>query len=218
HPPNEVDPSWRRFFAELADEPAAVERELEGPSWARRSEVRSNGEAKPGNGAAVAAPPAAADLDAIRRAAIDSIRALQLIRSYRVRGHLEADLDPLGLMRIEPHPELDPKTYGFTEADYDRPIFVANVPGLDQPTLREIIAHMRATYCGTIGVEFMHIQHPDEKAWIQARIETERNRTEFTPEGKRAILQRLTVAEIFERFLDKRYTGTKRFGLDGAES
>jgi len=165
-----------------------------------------------------AAPTVGGGLEELRRAAIDSIRALQLIRSYRVRGHLEANLDPLGLMKVEPHPELDPATYGFTEADYDRPIFVANVPGLDRPTLREIIAHMRATYCGTIGVEFMHIQHPDEKAWIQARIETERNRTEFTLEGKRAILQRLTVAEIFERFLDKRYTGTKRFGLDGAES
>src|SRR5215472_1120316 len=220
--PSEVDESWRRFFGELADPPPAVEKQLNGPAWSRdRSRIITNGHAAGanGHGAAVAAPEAGtANFDAIRRAVIDSIRALQLIRSYRVRGHLEANLDPLGLMKIEPHPELHPATYGFTDADYDRPIIVANVPGLDRPTLREILAHMRATYCGTIGVEFMHISHPDQKAWIQERIETERNRTEFTPEGKRAILRRLTVAEIFERFLDKRYTGTKRFGLDGGES
>jgi len=217
HDPGAVDESWRRFFAELADEPSAVEKELRGPGWGlERGQVLANGVGNGADGAAVAA--AGSSLEDLRRAAVDSIRALQLIRSYRVRGHLEADLDPLGLMKVEPHPELDPASYGFTEADYDRPIFVANVPGLDRPTLRVIIAHMRATYCGTIGVEFMHIQFPDEKAWIQERIETERNRTEFTQEGKRAILQRLTVAEIFERFLDKRYTGTKRFGLDGAES
>ncbi|HKX10790.1 MAG TPA: 2-oxoglutarate dehydrogenase E1 component [Stellaceae bacterium] len=220
--PSEVDESWRRFFGELADPPPAVEKQLNGPAWSRdRSRIITNGHAAGanGHGAAVAAPEAGtASFDAIRRAVIDSIRALQLIRSYRVRGHLEANLDPLGLMKIEPHPELHPATYGFTEADYDRPIIVANVPGLDRPTLREILAHMRATYCGTIGVEFMHISHPDQKAWIQERVETERNRTEFTPEGKRAILKRLTVAEIFERFLDKRYTGTKRFGLDGGEA
>ena len=218
--PAGVDESWRRFFAELADSPPAVTKEVEGPAWGRDlGRIIANGHAAEGNGHAVATAEAApAGLEDIRRAAVDSIRALQLIRSYRVRGHLEANLDPLGLVKIEPHPELHPATYGFTEADYDRPIFVANVPGLDRPTLREIMAHMRATYCGTIGIEYMHIQDPDQKAWIQERIETERNRTEFTPEGKRAILKRLIVAEVFERFLDKRYTGTKRFGLDGGEA
>jgi 2-oxoglutarate dehydrogenase E1 component len=219
--PSEVDESWRRFFGELSDSHPTVEKDLKGPAWSReRSRIIGNGRATGANGHAVAATAevAAVGLDGIRRAVIDSIRALQLIRSYRVRGHLEANLDPLGLVKVEPHPELHPATYGFTEADYDRPIIVANVPGLDRPTLREILAHMRATYCGTIGVEFMHIQDPDQKAWILERIETERNRTEFTQEGKRAILKRLTVAEIFERFLDKRYTGTKRFGLEGGEA
>ena len=218
--PAGVDESWRRFFAELADPPPAVAKEVEGPGWGRDlGRIIANGHAAEGNGHAVSAAEAApAGLEDIRRAAVDSIRALQLIRSYRVRGHLEANLDPLGLAKVEPHPELHPATYGFTEADNDRPIFVANVPGLERPTLREIMAHMRATYCGTIGVEYMHIQDPDQKAWIQERIEAERNRTEFTPEGKRAILKRLTVAEVFERFLDKRYTGTKRFGLDGGEA
>jgi len=217
--PAEVDESWRQFFAELSDPPAAIAKEIGGPAWSRdRGRIIANGHAEAASGSSGVSDTGQAGIDDLRRAAVDSIRALQLIRSYRVRGHLEADLDPLGLLKIEPHPELHPATYGFTEADYDRPIFVANVPGLERPTLREILAHMRATYCGTIGVEFMHIQHPDEKAWILERIETERNRTEFTPEGRRAILQRLTVAEMFERFLDKRYTGTKRFGLEGAES
>src|SRR5262249_908154 len=146
--PTEVDESWRKFFGELADPPPAVEKELNGPAWSReRSRIIKNGHAGAnGQGAALAErETGAVEPDRIRRAVIDSIPALQLIRSYRVRGHLEANLDPLGLMKIEPHPELHPATYGFTEADYDRPIIVANVPGLDRPTLREILAHMRAT-------------------------------------------------------------------------
>ena len=117
-----------------------------------------------------------------------------------------------------PHPELDPATYGFGERDMDRPIFINYVLGLESATLREIIEICQQTYCGSIGVEFMHIQEPEQKAWIQERIEGIRNRTEFTDLGKHTILQRLTESEIFERFLDKKYTGTKRFGLDGGES
>ena len=142
-----------------------------------------------------------------------------LIRAYRIRGHLLAKLDPLGLEKREPHPELEPETYGFTEADYDRPIFIDNVLGLgDTAPLRDILSVLRDTYCGTIGVEFMHMSDPDQKRWIQERIEGVRNQTEFTPKGKKAILERLTAAESFERFLDKKYTGTKRFGLEGGES
>ncbi|MCH8037988.1 MAG: 2-oxoglutarate dehydrogenase E1 component, partial [Proteobacteria bacterium] len=154
----------------------------------------------------------------VRAATVDSIRALMLIRAYRVRGHLEADLDPLGVKEIEPHPELDPLSYGFTEEDFDRPIFINNVLGLETATLNEIVKVVRETYCGRIGVEFMHIQDPAQKAWIQERIESVRNVTQFSDEGKRAILESLSAAETFERFLDKKYTGTKRFGLDGGES
>src|SRR6185437_5149751 len=147
-----------------------------------------------------------------------SINALMLIRSYRVRGHLEANLDPLGLVKPVPHPELDPRTYGFGEEDFDRPIFLGKVLGRESETLREIYHLLRETYCGKIGVEFMHIQDPAQKAWIQERIESIRNQTEFTAKGKLAILERLTAAEVFERFLDRKYTGTKRFGLDGGET
>ena len=225
--PRSVDASWQGFFRELNDDARAVIEDLRGASWTAKPAADSNGhgdgwmaEEAPSTSAVAAGVATGADITAedIRAATIDSIRALMLIRAYRVRGHLEAELDPLGLKPIEPHPELDPLSYGFTEADFDRPIFINHVLGLEVATLREILQAVRATYCGRIGVEFMHIQDPDQKAWIQERIETIHNQTHFTEAGKHAILERLTAAEVFERFLDKKYTGTKRFGLDGGES
>ena len=214
--PGSLDEQWRGFFADLDDEARSVIEKLNGGA--------------PGAAAAVAAAAPAAAFAAgaagradvndasVRAATLDSIRALMLIRAYRVRGHLEANLDPLGLKTIEPHPELDPRSYGFTEADMDRPIFIDNVLGLETASLRKIVEVVRATYCGSIGVEFMHIQDPAQKAWIQERIESIRNQPDFTVNGKRAILERLTAAETFEQFLNKKYTGTKRFGLDGGEA
>ena len=217
--PGSVDASWRAFFAELAEEAPALLKELEGPGWGReRGHVIANGhDTAQGNGQAA---PAAAALSGVapRQETLDALRALSLIRAYRVRGHLLADLDPLGLVRRTSHPDLDPATYGFTEADYDRPIFVNGVLGFETATLGEILAALKATYCGPVGVEYMHMQELEQRQWIQARIEVPRNQTEFTRQGKRAILERLTAAEMLERFLDKRYTGTKRFGLEGGES
>ncbi len=225
--PGSVDPSWQGFFRELNDDARAVVEELRGASWAPRpADLNGDGaaeaEAEEGNSTAAVAEGVAGEREItaadIRAATIDSIRALMLIRAYRVRGHLQADLDPLGLKTIEPHPELDPRSYGFTGEDFDRPIFINKVLGLETATLRQILRAVRETYCGKIGVEFMHIQDPAQKAWIQERIESIHNITEFTETGRRMILERLTAAEVFERFLDKKYTGTKRFGLDGAES
>jgi 2-oxoglutarate dehydrogenase E1 component len=211
--PDSVDPSWRRFFAELQDDSRAVLDEVRGASWAPRPRGFS------GNGLNGAAAAETIAPEQVHAAARDSIRALMLIRSYRVRGHLEANLDPLNLRPHEPHPELDPRTYGFTEADMDRPVYIGNILGLGETaTVREIMQVLRETYCGNIGVEYMHISDPDQKAWIQERIEGIRNQTQFTEKGKRAILDRLTAAETFEHFLDRKYTGTKRFGLDGGES
>ncbi|WP_048861975.1 2-oxoglutarate dehydrogenase E1 component, partial [Acidisphaera rubrifaciens] len=153
----------------------------------------------------------------VRSAVIDSIRALMVIRTYRVRGHLEARLDPLGLQTPKPHPELDPKSYGFTDADMDRPIFIDNVLGRESATMREIVQILRATYCDAIGVEFMHIQDPDQKAWIQRKIEGAPWRGQFKAADKERILRQLTEAEGFEVFCQKRYVGTKRFGLEGGE-
>ena len=222
--PRSVADDWRDFFDDLDDSAQAALADLSGPDWApRATRVVGNGGVAGNDGAAAVRPAGApatpASDEDIREATRDSIRALILIRSYRVRGHLLALLDPLGIEQREDHPELDYETYGFTPRDLDRRIFISNYLGLGETaTLREIIARCKATYAGTIGVEFMHIQDPDQKTWLQARIEAIENRTEFTTMGKKAILGSLVQAEIFERFLDRKYTGTKRFGLDGSES
>ena len=154
----------------------------------------------------------------LRAATTDSIRAIMLIRAFRINGHLLAKLDPLNLQERDVHPELNPKTYGFKDDDWDRPIFIDNVLGMESATLRQIMEIVKETYCGSIGIEFMHVQDPAQKAWIQERIESIRNTTEFTKRGKKAIYERLVGAETFEQFLHKKYAGTKRFGLDGSES
>lgn len=222
-----VDPSWQVFFDDLKDNELALLQDIAGASWtpANQNVYRAvDGfdlvdntakEAKPAK--AVASAGGASDKD-IRQAAMDSVRALQLIHAYRERGHLLASLDPLEMKARTHHPELDPGHYGFSDSDYERVIFINGVLGMDSAPLRTIIQALRQTYCGTIGVEFLHISSPEEKAWIQERIEGERNQTDFTAEGKRAILQRLTAAESFEKFLNVKYTGTKRFGLDGGEA
>ncbi|MEM6413044.1 MAG: 2-oxoglutarate dehydrogenase E1 component [Pseudomonadota bacterium] len=148
----------------------------------------------------------------------DSLRALMLIRAYRIRGHLIADLDPLKLSTGASHPELDPFTYGFTEEDMHRPIFIDNVLGLETATLTEILEILKRTYSGTFAVEFMQITDPAQKAWLQRRIEGRDKEISFTREGKLAILNKMTEAEGFENFLHTKYVGTKRFGLDGAEA
>ena len=232
--PNAVDSEWRTFFEALAEQQGDVLAEVRGASWAPNGtrvigavdpetlpspanrNVKGNGKA---NGAAAPALIAGQTEEAIRAAAHDTSRAFLLIRSYRIRGHLEADLDPLGLIKRELHRELDPATYGFGENDWDRPILIFGSLGLgESATLRQIWDRLRKTYCGKIGVEYMHISDPDQKAWIQERIEHIENHTEFTVEGRRAILERVVEAEGLERYLGVKFVGTKRFGLDGSES
>ena len=212
-----VDAEWQHFFAELHDEAPNVAKSLKGASWAPRGSrvvgVAGADEKPISNGYA-----ASITSEESRQATVDSLHALMLIRSYRVRGHLASNMDPLGLYQHEENSELDYRSYGFTEADLDKHIFIDNVLGLENPTLREIIERLQQTYCGTIGVEFMHIQEPDQKQWIQERIEESHNRTDFTQRGRETILERLTEAEGFENFLNVKYPGAKRFGLDGGES
>jgi 2-oxoglutarate dehydrogenase E1 component len=232
--PGSVAPEWRAFFDQLGDEPATVEKTAEGPSWARKDWPQPlNGElvsALDGNwpalekvmGGKIAAKSVAkgekVDTDSLRKATLDSVRALMMIRAYRMRGHLIADLDPLNLREKEQHPELDPASYGFGPEDMDREIFIDNVLGLERATIRQIVDILKATYCSTMAVEFMHMSDPRHKAWIQERIEGPDKSIEFTPEGKKAILNKLIEAEGFEAYLNVKYTGTKRFGLDGGES
>jgi 2-oxoglutarate dehydrogenase E1 component len=233
--PQSVEPGWREFFAALGDDPQSVEKQARGPSWekpnwpiAPKDDLIS---ALDGDWPAIekvvgeklraraqAEPKAAIPEADMHRATRDSVRALMMIRAYRMRGHLHANLDPLGLEPQRDHEELHPSNYGFNEADYDRKIFIDKVLGLEFATIPEMLAILRRTYCGTIGFEFVHISDPAEKAWIQERIEGPDKEISFTNEGKRAILNKLVEAEGFEKFFDVKYTGAKRFGLDGAEA
>ncbi len=163
------------------------------------------------------AAAAGASPDEIRRAAEDSIRAMMLIRTYRVRGHLAANLDPLGLTRRDVPADLTPAWHGFTDADLDRPIFVCGVLGFETATVREIVRVLQATYCGHIGFEYMHINEVEERRFIQGRIESPEETVQFTTEGKQSILTKVIHAEQWEKFLARKYVGTKRFGLDGGE-
>ena len=220
--PGSVDVSFAELFSALDDDARAILTDATGASWAPRSRGGFAPEAEVAPAAkgreAKPAPAAAPDPAAIRRAQLDSIRALMLIRSYRVRGHLEAQLDPLGLQQPKPHQELSPAFWGFSDADMDRPIFINGVLGLDTASVRQIMQVCRATYCGPIGVEFMHIQDPDQKSWVQQRMEGAPWTTAFDGRGKREILEHLTEAEGFEAFCARKFVSTKRFGLEGGES
>ena len=203
--PDSVDPSWAAFFAELGQTALTPAQTGGGPSWAPR---------KPEPPRSV---PGAGEQD-MRLAAQASIRAIQLVRAYRVIGHLEADLDPLRLSPRTPHPQLDPGFYGFHGPDLDRPIFTDGVLGMESATPRRMTDILKRTYCGRIGYEFMHINDAEQKDWLQRRIEGPDKEIVFTPEGKKAILNKLIEAEGFEKFAALRFLGTKRFGLDGGES
>ena len=232
--PSSVDAEWQVFFAGLSDDPASVEKSAKGASWEKPNwPLTANGElisALDSNWGAVEkivtdklkgkADSAGSGISHsdLQQATRDSVRALMMIRAYRMRGHLHAKLDPLELEAKKDHEELHPSSYGFVDADWDRKIFIDFVLGLEYATIREMLGILRRTYCSTLGWEFMHISTPAEKSWIQARIEGPDKEIAFTREGKRAILNKLVEAEGFEKFIDVKYTGTKRFGLDGGES
>ena len=232
--PNAVDESWQQFFAALGDAPMEARAEAAGPSWARADwpPLPNDDLTAALDGQWPAEPKAAADKikakaeekgvtlseEQIRAAVLDSLRALMLIRAYRIRGHLIADLDPLGMRDDSLHPELDPSSYGFTAADMDRPIFIDNVLGLEVATMNEIVALVKRTYCGTFALQYMHISNPEEASWLKERIEGYGKEISFTQEGRKAILNKLVEAEGFEKFLHVKYMGTKRFGLDGGEA
>ncbi len=233
--PASVPAEWREFFAALGENAADVKKAAEGASWKKKNwPIAANGEivnALDGDWAIVekavskkieakaAAEGKPASTADVLQSTRDSVRAIMMIRAYRMRGHLHAKLDPLGIAApVDDFNELSPENYGFTAADYDRKIFIDNVLGLEYATIREMLDILQRTYCSTLGVEFMHISDPEAKAWIQERIEGPDKGVDFTPNGKKAILSKLIEAEGYEQFLDVRFKGTKRFGLDGGES
>ncbi len=212
--PESVDTTWKDFFNNLNEDDYSVLKDFGGPEWKERPSsiidknyitkfIKSN---------------ANYNSEEFRISTLDSIRALRLIRAFRINGHLIADLDPLGISEREYPQELDYRSYGFDESDLEKEIFIDGSLGLEKGKLKNIIKILKETYSSSIGVEFLHIQQADQKQWVQERIEEVRNKTNFTNEGKKAIYKRLVESELFEQFLDKKFLGTKRYGIEGGEA
>ena len=212
--PKSIDDSWKSFFSSLNEDEISIIADFGGPEWKKRdTSVIDNISFDK-----VVRSSSSVDFNSFKTSTLDSIRALRLIRAYRINGHLIANLDPLNLHEKNYHPELDYKSYGFSENDLDREIFIDGSLGLETATLKEIIKILNKTYASSIGVEFLHIQSVEQKQWVQERIEEVNNKTNFTTQGKKAIFQRLVESELFEQYLDKKFLGTKRYGIVGGES
>ena len=227
--PIDIPADWQNFFSGISNNSKDSN---QGASWSKYNKLEVN------NGDLVSAidgnwpqevksfqtevqahePRNEKNNEIARGATLDSIRAIMMIRAYRIRGHLKANLDPLGLVEKQDHVELRPETYGFSSNDTSRKIFLDHVLGLEFATLKEILEILNRTYCSTVGIEFMHISNPEEKSWLQQRIEGKDKEITFTDLGKEFILKKLIEAEGFEKYLHKKFVGTKRFGLDGAET
>ena len=215
--PNSLPESWRIFFDGLSDDSKLIYNDIRGPSWSPEKKLKK------------IKPPiekkdkteeqsSSVDLNTVKQATKDSVRAIMLIRAYRIRGHLIASLDPLSIQEKKEHPELRPETYGFEKKDYNRKIFLDGVLGLQNADLNQILEILKKTYSSNIGYEFMHMGDPSEKSWIRDRIEGPEKKISFTENGKKAILNKIVEAEGFEKYLHVKFVGTKRFGLDGGEA
>ena len=213
--------SWIEFFDGLGDDTDVIKKEILGPSWspAKNDNLKFKLIEK--------------QLEKSKQTSIDgelilkenyekekeeSVKAIALIRAYRIRGHLIANLDPLRMMERKYLHELHPSDHGFKKEDYNKKIYLHSYMDKDYSTINEILTFLKKTYCSSIGVEYMHISDPIEKIWFRERMEKEENRLKFTENGKKAILNKLIQAEGFEKYLALKFVGTKRFGLDGAES
>jgi 2-oxoglutarate dehydrogenase E1 component len=214
--PNSVDASWREIFKDATNGAKPAAREA---SWTQiTSKVIGVKEEVPVAAAGKGDKKAAAPAANIEKSIQDSIRAIMLVRAYRVRGHLLANLDPLGLEQTPNHPELDPASYGFTEADMNKEIYLGGTMGIERARLADIVGTLREIYCGNVGVEFMHIQHPDQKDWIQKRIEADRGNFTLGVDDKKAAWNALMEVESFEQFLQVKYPSTKRFSIQGGDA
>ena len=212
--PDSLPEGWKIFFDGLSDDEKLIYDNINGPSWSREKKIRKFSHKPDEN----KEDESKLNLSSIKQASKDSVRAIMLIRAYRIRGHLIATLDPLSIQKKEEHPELKAENYGFTKKDYNRKIFLDGVLGLQYADLNQILTILKKTYCSNIGYEFMHMGDPEEKSWIRDRIEGPEKKITFTENGKRAILNKMVQAEGFEKYLHVKFVGTKRFGLDGGES
>ena len=204
----ELPDSWKKYFSDLNEDLNSVTKEITGPTWGPKKisiDPKRNRKLEE-------------NLSGSEKEKVDSIKAIALIRAYRIRGHLIANLDPLGLMKRDYLYELHPNDHGFKSEDFNRKIYLNSYMDVGYASVNEIIAKLRKVYCSSIGAEYMHITNPTEKVWFRERMEKDENQINFTEKGKDAILNKIIQAEGFEKFLAKKYVGTKRFGLDGAES
>ena len=223
--PENVPQSWREFFDGLDEDQQVIQTEIEGPSWSpkknnisqiidrvkisteddfTKKELLSNGDL--------------ATRDGYEKEKEQSVKAIALIRAYRIRGHLIANLDPLGMMERKYLNELHPSNHGFQKEDYNKKIYLREYMDSKYATINEILSFLKKTYCSTIGAEYMHISDPNEKKWFRERMEKKENQLNFTNSGKKFILNKLIQAEGFEKFLAVKFVSTKRFGLDGGEA
>ena len=220
---SDLPESWRNYFLDIGDEIDLAVKEINGPTWSPQkkkidlNEIQKNIDNEEQK-LSIEKQDNHIDKTDIKKANRDSIRAVSLIRSYRQRGHLLAKVDPLEIRESEYLDELHPDSYGFNKEDYQKRIYLDGITNKDYSNIREILSFLRKTYCGSIGYEYMHISNPTERKWIRDRVEKDENALRFTKNGKNAILNKLIQAEGFEKFLNTKFVGTKRFGLDGAES
>ena len=223
HKDSDLPDSWKNYFLDIGDEIDLVVKEINGPSWSPQekkidlNEIQKIFDNKNPELSKDNQKNDFSKID-IKKSNRDSIRAVSLIRSYRQRGHLISKVDPLELREIEYLEELHPESYGFSKEDYKNKIYLDGITNKDYSNIREILSFLKKTYCGPIGYEYMHISNPSERKWIRDRVEKDKNALQFTKNGKNAILNKLIQAEGFEKFLNTKFVGTKRFGLDGAES
>ena len=215
---SDLPESWEKYFLEIGEEFEIIAKEINGPSWnpikkkINLDMIQESFEEKKNS------LKTTVNKEELSEENRRSIRAVSLIRSYRQRGHLIANLDPLELREIEYLDELHPESYGFNKEDYNKKIYLDGIANRNYSTIKDILSFLRKTYCGKIGYEYMHISNPTERKWFRDRVEKDENALQFTKNGKEAILNKIIQADGFEKFLHTKYVGTKRFGLDGAES
>ena len=215
--------SWKDYFEGIGDELNIIVEEINGPSWGPKKnklnidELQKKIDQDDQNLNTVSSNINGADTNS-SKSNENSIKAVSMIRSYRQRGHLIAKLDPLELLKSDYLDDLHPESFGFKKADYNNNIYLGGVINKENSNIKEILEFLKKTYCGPVGYEYMHISNPTERKWFRDRIEKSEDHLNFTKNGKEAILNKLIQAEGFEKFLHTKYVGTKRFGLDGAES
>jgi len=219
--PKSIPQSWTEFFDGLDEDQEAIKREILGPSWAPKKNdilkknILEKSIAKNKENFINGKLKLKKDYEKEKE---ESVKAIALIRAYRIRGHLIANLDPLGMMERKYLYELHPTDHGFKKEDYNKKIYLNGYLNRHYSTVNEMLSFLRKTYCSTIGAEYMHISDPVEKVWFRERIEQKEHQLKFTDNGKKGILNKLIQAEGFEKFLAVKFLGTKRFGIDGGES